>query len=83
MLVLSLYGCQTARSFDQGCPGFYSGVRYYTDQISEIPLDGKVFFTLDLPISAVFDTLLMPFGLMAERERPKGGWAPGCRWAAE
>jgi len=82
-LVLSLCGCQTARSFDQGCPGFYSGVRYYADQIGELPPDGKIFFTLDLPFTAVFDTLLMPFGLAADRDRPRGGWPPGCRWAEE
>jgi uncharacterized protein YceK len=82
-LALSLCCCQTARSFDQGCPGFYSGVRYYADQIAEIPPDGKIFFTLDLPLSAVFDTVLMPVGLLAHRERPRGGWPPGCRWAED
>jgi uncharacterized protein YceK len=52
-------------------------------QIGEMPPDGKIVFTLDLPFSALLDTLLMPFGLMADPERPKGGWGPGCRWAGK
>ena len=81
LLLIACCGCQTTRSFDQGCPGVYSGVRFYGDQIGDVPLDGKIFFTLDLPLSAVVDTLLVPVGLLVDRERPVGGWPPGCRWA--
>ncbi len=81
-LLALLCGCQTSRSFDQGCPGVYSGVRYYADQISEIPLDGRIFFTLDLPLSAVTDTLLLPATFFVEPERPDLGWLAGCRWAS-
>jgi uncharacterized protein YceK len=81
LLLALLCGCQTGRSFDQGCPGVYSGVRYYADQIAEVPVDGKVFFTLDLPLSAVFDTLLLPAMFFVEPKRPESGWLPGCRWA--
>ena len=81
MLLLALLcGCQTSRSFDEGCPGVYSGVRYYADQVSEVPLDGKIFFTLDLPLSAVTDTLLLPVTFFVEPERPNLGWIAGCRW---
>ena len=79
-LALSL-GCQTTRSFGQGCGGVYSGVRYYRDQVDSIPLDGKIFFTFDLPLSAVFDTLLLPFSWLADPEPPPGGFPIGCRWA--
>lgn len=81
-LTLSL-GCQTTRSFDQGCPGIYSGVRYYGDQIGALPADGKLFFTLDLPLSAVLDTLLLPATAFMERKRPPLGWPEGCQWAAQ
>lgn len=80
-LLALLCGCQTSRSFDQGCPGVYSGVRYYADQVSELPFDGKVFFTFDLPLSAVTDTLLLPATVFMEPEEPDFGWIAGCRWA--
>jgi len=79
-LAALLSGCQTTRSFENGCPGVYSGVRYYNDQISSLPLDGKIFFMLDLPLSAIVDTLLLPATFLVEPERPEFGWAEGCRW---
>jgi uncharacterized protein YceK len=79
-LLALLCGCQTSRSFDQGCPGVYSGVRYYVDQFGSIPLDGKVFFTLDLPLSAVTDTFLLWGTFFVEPEKPELGWPIGCRW---
>ncbi len=57
--LISMLGCQTSRSWQQGCPGVYSGVRYYRDQVGELPVDGKIFFTLDLPLTAVADTILL------------------------
>ena len=75
-------GCQTTRSFDQGCPGVYSGLRYYGEQIGELPVDGKIFFTLDVPLSAVLDTLLLPGTFFVEPRKPAPGWPAGCRWAA-
>ncbi|MFQ5417668.1 MAG: YceK/YidQ family lipoprotein [Myxococcota bacterium] len=80
-LAAALCGCQSMRSLDQGCPGVYSGLRYYRDQVGEIPFDGKIFFTLDLPLSAVTDTLLLPFMFAVDHERPPLGWPIGCRWA--
>jgi uncharacterized protein YceK len=74
-------GCQTARSFQHGCPGIYSGVRFYGDQISTVPFDGEIFFTADLPLSAVFDTLALPFTAFSDRRVPPQGFPPGCRWA--
>lgn len=74
-------GCQTMRSWQDGCPGVYSGVRYYDSQIGEMPWDGKIFFGLDLPFTAVFDTLLLPVSWVPDREQPHEGWVPGCKWA--
>jgi uncharacterized protein YceK len=80
-MLTSVMGCQTSRSWDSGCPGLYSGVRYFGDQQNSLPVDGKLFFLFDLPLSAVADTLLIPVALLVDPEKPPGGWMPGCRWA--
>jgi uncharacterized protein YceK len=79
-LALSL-GCQTLRSFEKGCPDVYSGARFYGDQIGTLPLDGQIFFTLDLPLTLVADTLLLPATAFAEPSDRPEGFPPGCRWA--
>ena len=71
----------TTRSWSDGCPGVYSGVRYFASQRNTLPWDGKVFFALDLPLTAVVDTLLLPASAFVDREKPQAGWVPGCRWA--
>ena len=78
-----LLGCQTARSWSEGCPGVYSGVRYFRDHVSWLPVDGKIFFLLDLPLSAAMDTVLLPIAIFVEPERPPSGFARGCEWAAK
>jgi uncharacterized protein YceK len=80
---ISMLGCQTTRSWDEGCPGVYSGIRYYQDQVPELPPDGKIFFTLDLPLTVVADTILLPVSVFMEPTRPKYGFAPGCTWAGK
>ena len=84
-LVLALsacsFGCQSTRSWQQGCAGVYSGVKYYGDQIGELPVDGRIFFSIDLPLTAVIDTLALPFTAFAKPRKPKGGFPIGCRWA--
>ncbi len=74
------FGCSSVRSWDQ-CPGPYSGVRYNRERFGQVPLDGKLFFTLDLPLTAVFDTLALPASAFANPKRPTGGFPAGCRWA--
>ena len=76
-----LAGCQTFRSWEQGCPGIYSGIRFYTEQVGELPFDGRVFFTVDLIPTSIADTLSLPGTAFAEPEAPAGGFALGCRWA--
>jgi uncharacterized protein YceK len=80
VLPLVLSGCQSVRSWEH-CPGVYSGLRYYTDQLPELPGDGKAFFTLDLPMTAIVDTLALPFTAFADPRVPPGGFPRGCRWA--
>ena len=65
---ISMLGCQTSRSWEKGCPGVYSGVRYYRDQ-----RDG-------LPITIAADTALLPVSVFMKPKRPRGGFASGCRW---
>ncbi len=81
LLLISIAGCQTTRSWNDGCPGVYSGVRYFASQQDSLPWDGKVFFTLDLPLTVVADTLLLPASAWVDPASPNGGWVPGCRWA--
>jgi uncharacterized protein YceK len=81
VLVLPLGGCQTLRSYLSGCPGVYSGVRYFADQYDWLPLDGKVFFAIDLPISAVADTLALPVTFFVDPPlATQRGLPRGCRW---
>lgn len=80
-LAPSLLGCQSLRSWQQGCPGIYSGVRYYRDQLPALPWDGTLLFSVDLPLSALVDTLALPVTAFAEPERPRSGFPIGCRWA--
>ncbi len=80
---ISVLGCQTSRSWEQGCPGVYSGVRYYGDQVGGLPVDGKIFFTLDLPLTIVADTTLLPVSVFMKPKRPRHGFAPGCAWATK
>jgi len=81
LLLVALTGCQTTRSWSDGCPGAYSGVRYFVSQQDSLPWDGKVFFTLDLPLTVVFDTLVLPVSAWIKPKQPPSGWVPGCRWA--
>ena len=78
-----LLGCQTTRSWDEGCPGVYSGVRYFKDQVSELPIDGKIFFVFDLPVSAAMDTALLPIAVFMNPKRPPYGFLAGCRWVTK
>jgi uncharacterized protein YceK len=80
LLLISITGCQTFLSWGDDCPGVYSGVRYFSSQRDSLPWDGKVFYTLDLPLTAVGDTLLLPFSAWVDPVKPRGGWVPGCRW---
>ena len=79
----SLLGCQTSRSWSWGCPGVYSGVRYFQEQVSYLPFDEKIASLLDLPVSAVADTVLLPGTVFMKPKRPPHGFARGCKWVAK
>ncbi len=81
LLMVSIAGCQTTRSWNDGCPGVYSGVRYFASQRGSRPWDGTGFFTLDLPLTVVADTLLLPVSAWTDPIKPHSGWVQGCRWA--
>ncbi len=80
LLLISIAGCQTTRSWNDDCPGGYSGTRYFASQRDSLPWDGKVFFTFDLPLTIVLDTLLLPASAWVDPAEPPAGWVPGCRW---
>ena len=80
---LLLASCQSSRSWTQGCPAPYSGARYFADITPTVPFDGKVFFMLDLLPTLIVDTLALPVTSFAEPERPRAGFAVGCRWAED
>jgi hypothetical protein len=79
----ALAGCQSTRSWAGGCPGIYSGIRYYREQVYEIPFDGRVFFTFDLIPTTLVDKLAIPVTAFVEPKQPVEGYALGCRWAGE
>ena len=60
-------GCQTARSFDQGCPGLYSGVRYYGSQIGDLPADGAMTVTGKVQKFVMREAMIEELGLAAQR----------------
>ena len=75
VLVLALGGCATVRTLDAAKPGapiVYSGTRldWYSLNGGCCPLDRfgaepPKYAALDLPASALLDTLLLPFSLAA------------------
>jgi uncharacterized protein YceK len=75
-------GCASWRSWSHGCPGVYSGVRFSRERMDQVPLDGKIFFALDFPLTAIVDTLALPATAFADPKRPTSGFPPGCRWAS-
>ncbi len=81
--VSSLLGCQTSRSWSQGCPGVYSGVRYFQEDVSYLPFDERIAALLDLPVSAAFDTALLPATVFMKPKRLPHGFARGCNWVWE
>lgn len=80
-LAIALSGCQSIRSWQQGCAGVYSGARYYAAQTPELPFDGRVFFTFDLIPTLLVDTLALPVTAFLDPRPPPQGFTPGCRWA--
>ena len=78
---LLVAGCQSTRSWQQGCPGIYSGVRYYADIRKDIPWDGRVYFTIDLIPTSIIDTLALPVTAFLTPKPPVGRFPVGCRWA--
>lgn len=69
------------RSWSGGCADVYSGVRYSREIRPTVPVDGKLFFILDLLPTTLLDTLALPVTVFAEPSKPPGGFAIGCQWA--
>lgn len=80
---LLLPGYQTDRSWREGCPGVYSGGRYFQEDVSYLPFNEKIASLVDLPISAAADTVLLPITVFMKPERPITGFGRGCKWAGK
>jgi uncharacterized protein YceK len=86
LVAVGLAGCGTINSYASGCPAPYSGVRVddeYLDDLGSFGEDGFdwVTISLDLPLSAILDTLTLPIALSFE-QAPPAPVSPGCGWAA-
>ena len=87
----SLLGsCSTVATWNEGCPGIYSGYRFNEEQRADLaPLDEEldpqwVLLFIDLPFSVVLDTLTLPITFIARSyAEPRPSGAPGCNWCAE
>ena len=66
LISLFLSGCGTFASRDPffNKPGVYPATRFDVDGIRELELPYPVFLVLDMPISLVTDTLLIPYDLL-------------------
>lgn len=82
-LAATIVGCQSVRSWEQGCPGVYSGVKYYGETLPESSWDEAIAASIDLPLSALIDTLALPFTSFAKPKEGPGGFPLGCKWAGE
>ena len=64
-------------------PGSLFGDSQFRGSSEWTPADGKIFFTLDLPLTAVADTALLPVSVFMKPKHPRYGSAPGCTGAAK
>jgi len=66
-----LAGCSTFASFNERCPAVYSGVKYNrafeeSDNVNwRRDPDQELFLLVDLPLSALLDTVCLPYTLFA------------------
>ncbi|MEN8181347.1 MAG: hypothetical protein ABFS46_02300 [Myxococcota bacterium] len=94
LIPLSLVpGCGTISSYASDCPGVYSGFHYDRDLLREYSSDLATWLpegrlrnawdpwaiALDLPISALADTVTVPLGWVV-RPDPDPLAHMGCRW---
>lgn len=84
IVALLVSGCATVASLNDGCVGTYSGIAYNrgvarSDLVSwqESPAQ-ELFLLVDLPFSAVLDTIMLPYTAFASpSHHPAAG--PGCK----
>jgi len=78
-----LTGCSSFASLNDGCPGVYSGVKYNrafeeSDLVTwQENSDQELLLLVDLPLSAVMDTVLLPYTLFAKPGKHTDH-GPGC-----
>ena len=62
-LLLLTVGCGTLASHWRGGTGTYQGVRFDCEQIKHHSTESEFIAIADIPISAIFDTLFLPYDL--------------------
>jgi uncharacterized protein YceK len=55
-------------------------VRYFQNDASYLPFDERIAALMDLPVSAAFDTVLLPVSVFMKPKRPSYGFSRGCQW---
>jgi|ERR1051325_6279485 uncharacterized protein YceK len=72
-LLLLATGCGSISSRWRGASGTYSGVRFDCEQVTHYSTESEVIAVFDIPLSAVVDTLCLPYDLSArENVEPAG-----------
>jgi len=74
LLLLLASGCGSITSRWIGEKGNYSGVQYDVQRLTHINNEAEHVVALDIPLSAILDTLLLPFDMTVEQ--PVGGSPP-------
>ena len=62
-LLLLTAGCGTFASHWRGGTGTYQGVRFDCEQIKHHSTESEFIAIADIPLSAIFDTLFLPYDL--------------------
>jgi uncharacterized protein YceK len=62
-LPLLVTGCGSLYSRWNGTYGPYVGVKFDVDQVTHYQTEGEVIAAIDIPISAIADTLFLPYDL--------------------
>jgi uncharacterized protein YceK len=82
--LLLLAGCGTVNSFASACPAPYSGVKTdleYLRSFGPGDLGDAWLVPLDLPVSLLGDTAMLPISAFAQPAPEPYPLGLGCRWA--
>jgi uncharacterized protein YceK len=67
LLLVLVAGCGSIDTRWEGNRGPYVGTRFDVDQVTHYTMEGELIAAIDIPLSAVVDTLLLPYDLATEK----------------